>query len=327
MPSFLAFSVVGLLEQHFTRYVDYDFTASMEDDLDRIAAGEEARNAWLHRFYFGDGEPGLLDLTQDLGAIDAREVSSFKIPGSDITIRVGRYGPYLERDGQRANIPPDLVPDELTIEKAEELLAQPSGDHELGVDPATGLAIVAKTGRYGPYVTEVLPEDSKDEPRTASLFKSMSVDTVSLEDALQLLTLPRSLGAAADGEEVVAKNGPYGPYVQQEQGDALDRERGAAPHDHVRGGARRACATEAAAPPRPGEAAARGARRRPRRPAKRSSSRRASSARTSPTGRRTRASVAATIRSPSTSTAHSNCSPSGARRVRRRSPRGRRKSS
>jgi DNA topoisomerase I len=215
VPSFLAFSVVGLLEQHFTRYVDYDFTASMEDDLDRIAAGEEARNAWLHRFYFGDGEPGLLDLTQDLGAIDAREVSSFKIPGSDITIRVGRYGPYLERDGQRANIPPDLVPDELTIEKAEELLAQPSGDHELGVDPATGLAIVAKTGRYGPYVTEVLAEDSKDKPRTASLFKSMSVDTVALEDALQLLTLPRSLGAAADGEEVVAKNGPYGPYVQQ----------------------------------------------------------------------------------------------------------------
>ncbi len=215
VPSFLAFSVVGLLEQHFTRYVDYDFTASMEDDLDRIAAGDEARNAWLHRFYFGDGEAGLLDLTQDLGAIDAREVSSFKIPGSDITIRVGRYGPYLERDGQRANIPPDLVPDELTIEKAEELLAQPSGDHELGVDPATGLAIVAKTGRYGPYVTEVLPDDSKEKPRTASLFKSMSVDTVTLEDALQLLTLPRSLGTAADGEEVVAKNGPYGPYVQQ----------------------------------------------------------------------------------------------------------------
>ena len=215
VPSFLAFAVVSLLEEHFTRYVDYDFTASMEDDLDRIAAGDEARNAWLHRFYFGDGEAGLLDLTQDLGAIDAREVSSFKIPGSDITIRVGRYGPYLERDGQRANIPPDLVPDELTVEKAEELLAQPSGDRELGVDPATGLAIVAKTGRYGPYVTEVLPEDAKQKPRTASLFKSMSVETATLEDALQLLTLPRVLGAAAGGEEVVAKNGPYGPYVQQ----------------------------------------------------------------------------------------------------------------
>jgi DNA topoisomerase-1 len=215
VPSFLAFSVVGLLEQHFSRYVDYQFTASMEDDLDRIAAGEEARGAWLHRFYYGDGEVGLADLVQDLGAIDAREVSSFKIPGSDITIRVGRYGPYLERDGQRANIPSDLVPDELTIEKAEELLAQPSGERELGADPATGLAIVARTGRYGPYVTEVLPDGAKEKPRTASLFKSMSVDTVSLEDALALLTLPRLIGAAPDGEEVVAKNGPYGPYVQQ----------------------------------------------------------------------------------------------------------------
>jgi len=217
VPSFLAFAVVGLLEQHFARYVDYDFTASMEDDLDRIASGDEARNAWLSRFYFGNGEAGLLDLTQDLEAIDAREVSSFKIPGSDITIRVGRYGPYLEREGQRANIPPDLVPDELTIEKAEELLAMPSGDRELGVDPDTGLPIVAKTGRYGPYVTEALPEGSKAKPRTASLFKSMSVDTVSLDDALRLLTLPRSLGTAADGEEVVAKNGPYGPYVQKEK--------------------------------------------------------------------------------------------------------------
>ena len=187
----------------------------MEDDLDRIASGDEARNAWLSRFYFGNGEAGLLDLTQDLEAIDAREVSSFKIPGSDITIRVGRYGPYLEREGQRANIPPDLVPDELTIEKAEELLAQPSGDRELGVDPDTGLPIVAKTGRYGPYVTEVLAEGSKAKPRTASLFKSMSVETVSLDDALRLLTLPRLLGTAPDGEEVFAKNGPYGPYVQQ----------------------------------------------------------------------------------------------------------------
>ena len=217
VPSFLAFSVVGLLEQHFARYVDYQFTASMEDDLDRIAGGEEARGAWLHRFYYGNGEAGLRDLVQDLGAIDAREVSSFKIPESDITIRVGRYGPYLEREGQRANIPPDLVPDELTIAKAEELLSQPSGERELGVNPDTGLAIVAKTGRYGPYVTEVLPEDSKEKPRTASLFKSMSVETVSLEDALQLLTLPRSLGSGPGAEEVVAKNGPYGPYVQMEK--------------------------------------------------------------------------------------------------------------
>jgi DNA topoisomerase-1 len=213
VPSFLAFSVVGLLEQHFQRYVDYQFTASMEDDLDRIAAGEEARNDWLRRFYYGDGEAGLADLVQDLGAIDAKEVSSIRLPGSDIMIRVGRYGAYLERDGQRANIPDDVIPDELTAERAEELLSAPSGDRELGADPATGRTIVAKTGRYGPYVSEVLPEDSKDKPHTASLFQSMSVDTVSLEDALQLLTLPRSLGVASDGEEVEARNGRYGPYV------------------------------------------------------------------------------------------------------------------
>ena len=218
VPSFLAFSVVGLLEQHFTRYVDYDFTASMEDDLDRIAAGDEARNAWLHRFYFGNGEAGLLDLTQDLGAIDAREVSSFKIPGSDITIRVGRYGPYLERDGQRANIPPDLVPDELTIEKAEELLAQPSGDHELGVDPATGLAIVAKTGRYGPYVTEVLAGGLEGQ---AAHRVALQVDVRRHRVARGRAPAPDASRArsapAADGEEVVAKNGPYGPYVQKEK--------------------------------------------------------------------------------------------------------------
>ena len=213
VPSFLAFSVVGLLEQHFERYVDYQFTASMEDDLDRIAAGDEGRNDWLRRFYYGDGEPGLADLVQDLGAIDAKEVSSIPLPGSDIMIRVGRYGAYLERDGQRANIPDDIVPDELTVERAEELLSAPSGDRDLGVDPATGLTIVARTGRYGPYVSEVLSEDSKEKPRTASLFQSMSVETVSLEEALQLLTLPRNLGVAVDGEEVEARNGRYGPFV------------------------------------------------------------------------------------------------------------------
>jgi DNA topoisomerase-1 len=215
VPAFLAFSVVELLEQHFGRLVDYGFTASMEDDLDRIASGDEERNAWLSRFYFGDGEAGLHDLVQDLGAIDAREVNSFQIPDSDIMVRVGRYGPYLERDGQRANIPDDVVPDELTVEKAEELLAQPSGERELGVEGESGRPIIARSGRYGPYVTEVLEEGSKEKPRTASLFKSMSLDTVTLDDALTLLSLPRVVGVGEDGEEITARNGRYGPYVQK----------------------------------------------------------------------------------------------------------------
>ncbi len=220
VPAFLAFSVVGLLEKHFARLVDYDFTASMEDDLDRIAAGDEQRVEWLGRFYFGDGpaaaasSPGLHELVSDLGAIDAREINSLEI-GDGIVLRVGRYGPYLERDGQRASVPEELAPDELTVEKAEELLSQPSGDRELGTHPETGLPIVARTGRYGPYVTEVLPEDSKEKPRTASLFKTMSLDTIGLDDAVRLLEIPRVVGVAEDGEEVVARNGRYGPYVQQ----------------------------------------------------------------------------------------------------------------
>jgi DNA topoisomerase I len=214
VPAFLAFSVVALLEQHFGRLVDYDFTARMEDDLDRIAAGDEHRVEWLGRFYFGDGTGGLHELVSDLGAIDAREINSLEI-GDGIVLRVGRYGPYLERDGQRASVPEELAPDELTVERAEELLAQPSGDRELGTDPETGLPIVARTGRYGPYVTEVLPEDTKEKPRTASLFKTMSLDTIALDDALRLLRLPRVVGVAEDGEDVVARNGRYGPFVQK----------------------------------------------------------------------------------------------------------------
>jgi len=215
VPSFLAFAVVTLLERHFARLVDYDFTARMEEGLDEIARGEAARVPWLRRFYFGtDGEEGLKELVGDLEDIDARDVSSFPLAGSDIVVRVGRYGPYLERDGQRVNVPGDIAPDELTPERAAELFDQPSSDVVLGTDPDSGHQIVAKSGRFGPYVTEVLPEGATGKPRTSSLLKSMSLDTVTLEDALRLFTLPRTLGEL-DGEPVTAQNGRYGPYVKK----------------------------------------------------------------------------------------------------------------
>ena len=221
VPSFLAFAVVTLLERHFGQLVDYEFTARMEDALDEIARGEAERVPWLRRFYFGTDDPGhddpgLKALVSDISDIDARDVSSFPLAGSDIVVRVGRYGPYLERDGQRANVPEDVAPDELTPEKAEELLSVPNGEVPLGTDPATGHEVVAKAGRFGPYVTEVLPEESKDKPRTASLLKSMSLDTVTLDDALRLLSLPRVLGEL-DGEPVTVQNGRYGPYVKHGQ--------------------------------------------------------------------------------------------------------------
>jgi len=235
VPSFLAFAVVTLLERHFGQLVDYEFTARMEDVLDAIARGETERVPWLRRFYFGvdgdgtDGDGagqgavngngadhgrGLKSLVGDIGDIDARDVSSFPLAGSDIVVRVGRYGPYLERDGQRVNIPEDMAPDELTAEKAEELFAQPNGDRVLGTDPGSGHVLVAKAGRFGPYVTEQLPEDAKTKPRTGSLLSSMSLDSVTLDDALKLLSLPRELGEL-DGEAVTAQNGRYGPYVRR----------------------------------------------------------------------------------------------------------------
>jgi len=217
VPTFLAFAVTQLLEGHYERLVDYGFTARMEDDLDRIAAGEEERVDWLTRFYRGEnGEPGLHALVTDqLDEIDARAVNSIEIPGTDIVVRVGRYGPYLERGDDRASLPDDVVPDELTAERAEELLARPAEGRVLGTDPETGNTVLVRSGRYGPYVTEELPETASGKPRTASLFRSMSPETVTLDQALQLLALPRVVGTAPDGEQVLARNGRYGPYVEK----------------------------------------------------------------------------------------------------------------
>ncbi|GDX31976.1 DNA topoisomerase 1 [Actinomycetes bacterium] len=223
VPSFTAFSVVRLLEEHFEALVDYQFTANMEEVLDLIANGESDRVQQLEAFWRG-GEsvsgpfPGIKPLTEDLSAIDAREIATSPIDGTDATLRVGRYGAYVERGEERANIPIGLAPDELTAAKAEELLAMPSGDRELGVDPDTGLDIVAKTGRYGPYFTEVLPEGSPKsaKPRTASLFSDMTLDNVNLEDALRLLSLPRVVGVdPATSEDITSQNGRYGPYLMR----------------------------------------------------------------------------------------------------------------
>ncbi len=220
VPAWLAFSVVRLLERHFARLVDYNFTAAMEDVLDEVAAGRRDSTTELAEFYFGSGDhEGLKSLVSELGDIDARELSTF--PLSDgLVVRVGRYGPYVESaDGSRANIPDDLPPDELTPDLARTLLANPSGaEVALGTDPTTGHQVVAKNGRFGPYVTEVLPEDAPKsaKPRTSSLFKSMSLDSLDLEDALRLLTLPREVGNdPATGEPITALNGRYGPYLKK----------------------------------------------------------------------------------------------------------------
>ena len=249
VPSWLAFSVVRLLEEHFADLVDYDFTAALEDDLDAIARGEQRRTEWLKEFYFGsDKQIGLRHIVDNLGEIDARELNSTRITDT-ATLRFGKYGPYLEVTEPGAdpeakprivNIPEDLAPDELTPEKAQELIDAPvAGDRVLGENPENGKLIVVKDGRFGPYVQELEPEEPEEidaatgevieqpkkkttkkeaapKPRTASLFRSMSVDTIDLDTALQLLSLPRVVGLDPEsGAEITAQNGRFGPYLKK----------------------------------------------------------------------------------------------------------------
>ncbi len=219
VPSFTAFAVITLLEDHFPHLVDYTFTARMEDDLDQIAQGEQETVPWLSRFYLPpDGLSALV--ANRLDEIDARQVNTIAIgtddEGREVVLRVGRYGPYLEREDDRAAVPDNLAPDELTLEMAAKLLAdQPAGDKILGTDPQSGLEVLARHGRYGPYV-QLGETRGKDKPRTASLFKGMTIDELSLDLALRLLSLPRVVGVdPATEEEVIAQNGRYGPYLSR----------------------------------------------------------------------------------------------------------------
>ncbi len=243
VPTFTAFAVVNLMERHFPNLVDYRFTAQMEDDLDKIARGTEESEPWLTRFYFGGGEgtePGLKEkVSTRLADIDARAINTVPLGMSDdgqpIAVRVGRYGPYVQRgevdengatNGNTASIPEDLPPDELTLEKALEYLETPREGRVLGTDPETGMNIYARAGRFGPYVQVGNSDEQDQKPKSASLFATMTLERVTLDDALQLLTLPRTVGTdPADGQAITAQNGRYGPYVSKgSDSRSLDNE-------------------------------------------------------------------------------------------------------
>jgi len=225
VPTWSAFAVVQILEGHFAQYVDYQFTASMEDDLDGIASRNAERVPWLSKFYFGSPDhPGLKPMVDTaLEEIDAPVINAIPIGadanGEAIVVRVGKYGPYLQRGEDRGPLPPDIAPDELTVEKAIELIEAPSGDRELGEDPETGLIVLAKTGRFGPYV-QLGTYDSNDKkaakPKMASLFKTMTIEDVTIDEALRLLSLPRVVGIdPSDEQEITSQNGKFGPYLKK----------------------------------------------------------------------------------------------------------------
>ena len=225
VPAFRAFAVVNLLQTYFADLVDYQFTAAMEDQLDEIARGTQDLEPWLQKFYFGDpsastelAKLGLEHMTHEQHEFDFAAINSISLglapDGVDVSVRSGRYGPYLVHGEDRASIPEATEPDSLTVAVALELLAAPSNDRELGIDPGSGEPIFLKAGRYGPYVQVGEMNDPKDKPKTASLFSTMSPESITFDDAVRLLSLPRTVGThPGDDQPVLAQNGRYGPYL------------------------------------------------------------------------------------------------------------------